>query len=219
VSIGIQRNGEASQIRASKAIITLPLAVLLTGGVHFRPRPEKVLEAAARLRMGAVQRTVLQFREPFWMNSTGELASHLRKLSFLYSTGNAPSVWWTPFPEKHPRLTAWTGGPRVASLPQNQVELERRLLNQLARILGRDDSAIRKLFVGSFMHDWQRDPFSLGAYSYVTVNAENASEIMAEPLDETLYFAGEHTDMTGHWGTVHGAFRSGLRAASQVLSL
>jgi monoamine oxidase len=30
-------------------------------------------------------------------------------------------------------------------------------------------------------------------------------------------FVGEHTDVTGHRGTVHGALRSGLRAARQVL--
>jgi monoamine oxidase len=40
---------------------------------------------------------------------------------------------------------------------------------------------------------------------------------MTEPVDNTLFFAGEHTDITGHWGTVHGALRSGLRAAEQVL--
>ena len=39
---------------------------------------------------------------------------------------------------------------------------------------------------------------------------------MAEPVEDTLYFAGEHTDTTGHWGTVHGALRSGLRAADQI---
>jgi monoamine oxidase len=38
-----------------------------------------------------------------------------------------------------------------------------------------------------------------------------------DELAGTLYFAGEHTDTTGHWGTVHGAIRGGLRAARQVL--
>ena len=38
-----------------------------------------------------------------------------------------------------------------------------------------------------------------------------------EPVAKTLYFAGEHTDITGHWGTVHAAMRSGLRAAAQIL--
>jgi predicted flavoprotein YhiN len=41
---------------------------------------------------------------------------------------------------------------------------------------------------------------------------------MAEPVADTLFFAGEHTDVTGHWGTVHAAMRSGLRAAEQILS-
>ena len=35
---------------------------------------------------------------------------------------------------------------------------------------------------------------------------------------QTLFFAGEHTDTSGHWGTVHGALRSGYRAAEQVLA-
>jgi monoamine oxidase len=40
---------------------------------------------------------------------------------------------------------------------------------------------------------------------------------MTIPVDSTLFFAGEHTDTTGHWGTVHAAIRSGLRAGQQVL--
>ena len=41
---------------------------------------------------------------------------------------------------------------------------------------------------------------------------------MTIPADNTLFFAGEHTDTTGHWGTVHAAIRSGQRAARQILS-
>ena len=40
---------------------------------------------------------------------------------------------------------------------------------------------------------------------------------MTLPLSKTLFFAGEHTDTTGHWGTVHGALRSGVRAAHQIM--
>jgi monoamine oxidase len=41
---------------------------------------------------------------------------------------------------------------------------------------------------------------------------------MAEPECDTLFFAGEHTDTTGNWGTVHAALGTGLRAAEQVIS-
>ena len=36
---------------------------------------------------------------------------------------------------------------------------------------------------------------------------------MARRVEETLYFAGEHTDLTFQWGTVHGALLSGYRVA------
>jgi len=39
---------------------------------------------------------------------------------------------------------------------------------------------------------------------------------LAEPLSGRLYFAGEATS-NGHWGTVHGAIASGLRAAREIL--
>jgi monoamine oxidase len=67
------------------------------------------------------------------------------------------------------------------------------------------------------MHDWQSDPYTLGTYSYAPIGAFDCSEAMTLPLNKTLFFAGEHTDITGHWGTVHGALRSGIRAARQVL--
>jgi monoamine oxidase len=41
---------------------------------------------------------------------------------------------------------------------------------------------------------------------------------MTRVIEDTLYFAGEHTDTSGHWGTVHGALASGMRAAAQLMS-
>lgn len=217
VQVDIDCGGAHSQIHASRVVITLPLGVLLTGSIRFTPYPETVLQAASRLRMGTVQRVVFQFREPFWMDGSGDLADDLRRLSFLYSTGNAPSVWWTSYPENQCRLTAWTGGPRTTLLPETHFKLEQYLLRDLARVFERSDSSIRELFVRSFAHDWQRDPFASGAYSYPSVGAADVFTTISAPVKETLYFAGEHTDSTGHWGTVHGAVRSGHRAAAQIL--
>jgi monoamine oxidase len=43
-----------------------------------------------------------------------------------------------------------------------------------------------------------------------------ARELLAEPHDDTMFFAGEATD-TDEAGTVAGALRSGQRAAREVL--
>jgi monoamine oxidase len=42
--------------------------------------------------------------------------------------------------------------------------------------------------------------------------------VLAAPLEDTLYFAGEATDTAGYRGTVHGALESGLRAAEEILT-
>ena len=66
----------------------------------------------------------------------------------------------------------------------------------------------------AYWHDWLSDPFSRGAYSYVTVGGQNARGELAAPLNDTLFFAGEATDSEG--GTVTGALHSGTRAAREV---
>lgn len=70
----------------------------------------------------------------------------------------------------------------------------------------------------AYIHDWQMDPFSRGAYSYGRVGGDGMPEALAKPIDNTLFFAGEATDITGHNGTVHGAIASGNRAAAEILS-
>jgi monoamine oxidase len=88
----------------------------------------------------------------------------------------------------------------------------------LSGMLNRPQAELRGLLMRSNAHDWHADPFSRGAYSYVPKGAMGSSEALAQPVEKTLFFAGEHTDTTGHWGTVHGALRSGCRAAEQALA-
>jgi monoamine oxidase len=73
------------------------------------------------------------------------------------------------------------------------------------------------LLEAAYFHDWQNDPFSRGAYSYGKVGADGAQQELSHPVEDTLFFAGEATDTTGHNGTVHGAIASGRRAAREIV--
>ncbi|MEP6767678.1 MAG: FAD-dependent oxidoreductase [Acidobacteriota bacterium] len=66
------------------------------------------------------------------------------------------------------------------------------------------------------VHDWQGDPFSRGAYSYVRPGGVGAREALGRPVAGTLFFAGEATD-TDQNGTVAGALTSGQRAAAPAV--
>jgi hypothetical protein len=64
---------------------------------------------------------------------------------------------------------------------------------------------------------WRKDPFTRGSYSFIGPNATGRDyDLLGEPVDERVFFAGEATCRT-HPATVHGAYMSGLRAASEVL--
>jgi monoamine oxidase len=202
---------------ARQAIVTLPLGVLQSGSVVFDPAPGEILEQARRLHMGQVIRITLHLRERFW--ETLPPQPELSELSFLFTRGAVPSVWWTTHPVPSRTLTGWTGGPRSAKLlGLSAEELGRLACDQLAEVFHLDAAYVRAQMLGCSTHNWQADPNALGAYSYIGVGGLDAPERLAEPVAETLYFAGEHTDTTAQWGTVHAALRSGLRAARQVLA-
>jgi monoamine oxidase len=187
--------------------VALPLGVLQAGSVAFAPEPVAVMEAARKLAAGAVQRLVLRFRRQFWVEG----------MRFLFTADEMPSTWWTTWPHASGVLTGWVGGPR--SLSVDAEGLLQSGLRSLERVFSLAAGELDQELLGWHTHDWQRDPYSLGAYSYAPAGAAGAAAEMAMPVEGTLFFAGEHTDVTGHPGTVHGALRSGLRAAEQVLGV
>jgi monoamine oxidase len=214
VRIQAQANGQSVTYEAAKAIITLPLGVLQQQSVAFSPTPD-ALHEAERLRMGHVRRFTLVFREPFWKRLQ---PAALEQLSFLLSFGSMPPVWWTSHPAPGNTLTGWVGGPRseaFANLTSDQ--LAEAACKALAQIFSLTPTEIRGQLLSCHTHDWQHDALTFGAYSYIAAGALDACSKMTLPADNTLYFAGEHTDTTGHWGTVHAAIRSGHRAAQQLL--
>jgi len=197
--------------QASKAILTLPLGVLQAESVSFTPEP-RILQAAAQLTMGPVARTVYEFDRGFWSKFPS-----LDGLSFLFAPQATPPTWWTTNPRPSSLLTGWMAGRRVRQVQMN--ELPETGLGTLAAFLNSAPSDLRPHLLRCHLHDWQLDPYSLGAYTYVPKGAIDASDELSVPVEATLFFAGEHTDTSGHWGTVHGALRSGYRAARQVLEV
>jgi monoamine oxidase len=211
VAVFVRDGGELAQYTAEQAVITLPLAILQHLGVLFQPVPDPLI-AANQLAMGPVRRFTLLFRERWW-------AADEPKLSFLFAHDAMPPVWWTAHPWETRTITGWIGGPRSAAFDQcTREQVGDIACLQLAEIFSLPLDYLRSQLICCATHDWQTDPWSCGAYSYVPANALEAVLKMATPVRETLYFAGEHTDVTGHWGTVHAAIRSGERAAKQVIA-
>lgn len=214
VEVFARDGGELLELTASKVIIAVPLGVLHQFGVAFDPVPHALI-AAHQLSMGPARRFTLLFRERWWDEHEN---LKLPKLSFLFAHDAMPPVWWTAHPWETRTLTGWIGGPRSSSFAQcTREQVGDLAIQELSRIFSIPIDYLRNQLVYCATQDWQTDPYTFGAYSYVPARCLDAVLELATPVENTLYLAGEHTDVTGHWGTVHAAIRSGERAAKQAL--
>lgn len=65
---------------------------------------------------------------------------------------------------------------------------------------------------------WNADEFSHGVYSFNKVGTvDDHRRNLKYPINDTVFFAGEHTSIY-HYGTIHGAYWSGIATADRVLA-
>jgi monoamine oxidase len=219
VEVDCLRDGEREVCHAAAIVIALPLGVLQSGDLQISPAPAQALSAISQIQVGHVRRLVLLFRQKFWADPEFQSGNNgLKEMSFLHSSTGMFPVWWTKFPEDSRSLVAWTGGPRADAIAAQTLEnLQSEAIAELAEIFALGQSELHTLLLQAESHNWQQDPLAMGSYSYLPAGALHAPDSLAAPVEKTLFFAGEHTDTTGNWGTVHGAMESGLRAANQIL--
>jgi monoamine oxidase len=171
------------------------------------------------VEMGDVVRIVLRFRERFWEKLSTSGGESFEDLGFIHYPEAPLPTWWSLLHIRAPILVGWSGGANAELLLDAQLsadELLNKALKSLQIIFGLTESRLRQLLVSSHLHDWKSDPFARGAYAYLPVDGLKAQQILAQPVNNVLFFAGEATSV-GHIGTVHGAIDSGIRAAQEIL--
>jgi monoamine oxidase len=198
------------EFAAPKLIITLPLGVLKhagTASVEFDPFLAQKSRAIRDLEMGSVTKITLQFHEQIWPT---------RNFGFLHLDSEWFPTWWAD--KRGPILTAWSGGPRSEWLANETSDsIIGEAIQSVARICGRSVREVEKSLAGAYYHDWKRDPFSNGAYSFTPVGRTSAPRELGQPLANTLFFAGEATNAEGDQGTIQAAISSGFRVAREII--
>jgi monoamine oxidase len=209
--------GQTYKATARTAVITVPLDVLkapadAAGAISFVPPLRAKQAALTRLLSGPVLKVVLHYRRPFWEELDG---GRYADASFFHTPGKLFPTFWTALPLRAPLLNAWVGGPAAAQLcGLSDEEIIRHAMDGVSAVFfgGKGSPEPQAAYV----HNWARDPYARGAYSYEAVGGGDARQVLATPLDGALFFAGEATDTTGNPATVTGALRSGARAAEEV---
>jgi len=212
-------------IRARALVSTLPVGVSQAsagevGAVWFSPELPEKEQALSRLGSGVATKLVVQLDWQFWDAYRNARGQRLDEVAFIHGGGTPMPVWWSPLPTQAPQLIGWAAGPQGKALADLEgADLLDRTTASLAETLQRPLAEVRTAITAWWHHEWSRDPFSRGAYSYIRVGGEDAPEQLRQPVARTLFFAGEATAPAGRGGTVEAALTSGYRAAAEILAL
>jgi monoamine oxidase len=199
------------ELTADRVIVAVPIGVLQARAIRFSPPLGEHARAIAQLAMGQVQKIVVCLREPVWRPaSPGELA-------FVHAPGGSFPTFWLRTLAPTQQLTAWAGGPHALVLAGASLDdLAERALASFAAAVGVPRWRLAAALLDYHAHDFHADPLARGAYSFTPVGGAGAAEMLARPIGDVMFFAGEATDVE-YEGTVPGALASGLRAAGDVL--
>jgi monoamine oxidase len=208
--------GEPLTIRARAAVVTFSVGVLQSGAVAFDPPlPASTRAALDGLVMGPVIKLALRFRSAWWERVAD---GRYRDGAFFHRAEGAFPTYWALLPQRAPVLIAWAGGPNADALADvEEAQRVARALDGLRTLFGDEIDPADEL-EAAFAHDWQRDPYARGAYSYVAVGGTDARAALAAPVDRRLFVAGEAVSTDGEAGTVAGALETGQRAAREALA-
>lgn len=209
--ISYNENGVmVSDMRADYAICTAPLGVLKAQTIHFDPPlPAEVQTAIAELGFGSVTKIAMKFKTAFWDEGT----------QYFGITTEPKGRWnywlnYRTFSDENILLGLSFGRYAPVADRMNPSEMTEDALDVLRPVWG---GAVGTPEAVLTTH-WSEYPNFRGAYSYPQVGGSpDQFEIFAQPLEDRLFFAGEHTIFNYH-STTHGALMSGLRAANAIIA-
>ncbi len=226
-NINIQLNSPVSHIRyyqtgveiltkqktfqADAVVVTLPLGILKAGKVKFEPElPAKKQQAISRLGMGVLNKIALKFPATFW-------PTDCRIITYLAKS--YPSVAWFLNYERsfhHAVLVGFFGG---SIAHRFETKKDEEIVAEVMSVLRQYVSSPIPDPLHYLITRWASDPYTLGSYSYIPINASGADyDTLAEPIDNKIFFAGEATNKFFP-GTTHGAYLSGMREAKRITDI
>lgn len=186
---------------ADQVVVTLPLGVLQSGTVTFDPPIPNIEQRIGRLAMGNLEKVVLRFSDRWWPDNVRRMSlvsEHRRFTDWVDITAHSGAPTLVAF---HNPTIAGYGDDRIAQA----LEVLRAMFPDAP-----DPIAARAT-------DWSNDPFAHGSYSYVPVGGSpDDMRALGGRQTPQVVLAGEHT-VPEFFGTVHGAYLSGRRAADAII--
>ena len=194
---------------ADSVLLTVPLGVLKKGIIKFTPElPELTQKAIDGLEMGTVNKFLLVWDTVFWeedLQYIGYTPEEKGKFNYFLNVKK--------FSDANALMTFAFGDYSISTEQMTDKEIVEEVMAHLKVIYGHNIPNPTKIL----RTKWNENPYSYGSYSYDTIGlGSDAFEIFEKPVDNKVFFAGEHT-IVNYRATVHGAYLSGIREAKKII--
>ena len=193
-------------LTANKVIVTVPTNLIADETIRFHPPLPAKVDAARGLPLGLADKVTLALAEPEALPVEGNLrGATMRTAMGTYHI--------RPFGQ--PCIEGFFGGRFAQSLEDaGDGAIAAASIDEIVSFLGNDFRRKLKPLAES---RWAHDPFARGSYSHALPGHAGDRAVLAAPVDDRLFFAGEATSPE-FFTTAHGARDSGERAAGEVLA-
>lgn len=193
-------------VEARAVILTLPTDLIAAQAVRFDPPLPDLVEAAANLPLGLASK----------LHMTVAGAEDFPPDSQLWGRADTPdTAGYHLRPFGRPMVEAWFGGDIARQLEADgEAAFFAFASEELVRLLG---SGMRRRIAPVATSMWGADPWSRGAYSHALPGHAGDRARLATAVEDRLFVAGEATSAR-FYGTAHGAWLEGERAAREALA-
>lgn len=193
-------------LHADAAILTVSSALIAAERPRITPPLPDKIEAATSLPLGLADKLFLHLEDAEEFEADSRIFGRTDRTD----TG---AYHLRPF--GRPLIEAYFGGKLADDLEgEGGRAFADWAASELVRLLGSGfASRIRPVRLSQ----WRKDEFALGSYSYALPGHADDRAILAAPVDNRLFFAGEacHPDS---FSTAHGAYITGLEVAGKALA-
>jgi monoamine oxidase len=201
-----------TQLDVDAVVLAVPIAVLAAESIDIDLGvPDAVIESIGRIGTGTLEKVMLRFEPDEWLPDVGALGTTdprhvdhgIAEFTLLHGHEAATTV------------IGLAGGAAAAALARRGTQaMHDAAMDGLRSILGASSVPDPLAWTAS---TWTTDPLTLGSYSFLRPGGTpDDRRRLCQTFDDRLVLAGEACD-PDEPATVHGALRSGRRAARLLL--
>jgi monoamine oxidase len=201
-------------IEADQVIVAVPISILQKEVIEFvPPLPDKKQKFLDKVTFAPGLKFWLEFSEHFFTDVILPEGGVIKgpntdfwMMDALFGKGD----------DDNHIIAGWNVGPTAEDMVTwSDEEIVASVMSELDSIFG--DGVASRTFLNHYhVQNWSKMPYIQGAYSYDWDEFWKDIPDMKEPVDKTIYFAGEylHED---YYASVHGAAITGRQAAAKVV--